>query len=386
MKNILIGITSSIASYKIYELIRLFKKNGYNVKTIVTENALNFISPLVLETLSKDKCYYKQFDAREDVEHIHLINWADIFIIAPISANTISKFATGLADNLLTSVFCAYMGTQKPILIAPAMNTNMLNNPIVQMNLDILETYCEIAHPESGYLACDEIGKGRLCDINEIYLKALRLLYQDKNNNSKKMIVTLGGTREPIDTVRFISNSSSGKMGSAICDEAYIKGFEVLAISTIELNKPYSVINVSTAEEMLQTLEQCNFDYLIMSAAVADFKVEDIAKEKISKENLNKKTTYFQLTLNPDIVSTIASKKRENQKVIGFCLTDHDLIETAKKKLTNKKLDFIVANDISALENNENKVTIIDKSGKIVNIDKDTKQNIAKKILEVVCD
>ena len=177
MKNILIGITSSIAAYKTYELIRMFKKNGYNVRTVISENALNFISPLVLETLTNNECYYNQFKPRDNVEHIGLVDWADIFVVAPISANTISKCALGICDNLLTSIFCAYVGSKKPILIAPAMNTNMLNNPMIQMNLDILETYCDIAPTDEGFLACGQNGKGRLCDIDEIFHKERKKNY-----------------------------------------------------------------------------------------------------------------------------------------------------------------------------------------------------------------
>ena len=159
MKNILVGIFSSFASYKIYELIRLYKKNGYNVKVVLTKNALQFVSPLVIETLSENKCYYNQFEARENVEHISLATWADIFVIAPASANTISKCAQGLADNLLTSVFCAYLGYKKPILFAPAMNDGMWNNPIIQENINKLKSFgCDLVEPQDGFLACGTQG------------------------------------------------------------------------------------------------------------------------------------------------------------------------------------------------------------------------------------
>lgn len=386
-KNVLIGITSSIASYKIYELIRLFKKNNYNVKTIVTKNALNFVSPLVLETLSGNKTYLEQFDSREDVEHISLVNWADAFVIAPISANTISKCAYGLADNLLTSVFCAYLGSQKPILMAPAMNCDMLNNPIIQENISKLKKFgCKVMETETGFLACNAQGKGRLADVELIYQETLRQLYQKKENNNKKIIVTLGGTKEKIDSVRYITNSSSGKMGTNIADWAYYFGYDVSAISTIQLKRNYEIINVNSADEMLNELQNKEFDYLIMAAAVGDFKAKNESELKISKEEI-KDSFNLELIKNPDIIKTIAQNKKDNQKIVGFCLTDKDLINCAKNKLSNKNLDFIVANDVkTALNTEQNEVTIIEKSGKIINIELDTKENIAKKILEVVCD
>ena len=387
-KNILLGITSSIAAYKIYELIRLYKKKGFNVKTVITPNSKNFISPLVLETLTKEKCYFEEFTARENTQHINLCDWADVFVIAPATANTISKFATGIADNLLTSIFCAYLGKNKPVLLAPAMNDGMWTNPFVQENLSKLKNYnCKITEPEIGYLACDSSGKGRLANIDLIYDETLRILFQNKENNSKKIVVTLGGTREKIDSVRFITNSSSGKMGTAICDWAYYLGYDVCAVTTKELsNKPYKTINVESAQDMLEELKKTEFDYLIMSAAVGDFRAENISQTKISKEE-TKDYLNIKFIKNPDILKTISENKDKKGKLIGFCLTDKDLLECAKNKLENKNLDYIIANDVNTgLNTDTNKVTIISKSGKIIDIDLDTKSNIARKILEVVCD
>lgn len=387
MKNILIGITSSIASYKIYELIRLYKKNGFNVKVVTTQNALQFVSPLIIETLSENKCYFNQFTPRDNVEHISFATWADIFVIAPVSANTLAKCVYGIADNLLTSVFCAYLGYKKPILFAPAMNDGMWENLIVQKNIAELKNLgCDFVEPDSGFLACGTVGKGRLADINLIYHQTLRNLYQKKENNSKKIVVTLGGTKEKIDSVRYITNSSSGKMGSCIALWAYYLGYSVSAISTIDLEQPYQIINVNTALEMLEALQKQDFDYLIMAAAVGDFRAENPSETKISKEDIENEFN-LKLIKNPDVVKTIAQNKRENQKIIGFCLTDKNLIECAKNKLKNKNLDYIIANDVKiALNTNQNKVTIIEKSGKIIDIELDSKENIARKILEVVCD
>ena len=382
-KNILIGISSSIAAYKIYELVRLYKKAGFNVKTVLSENALNFVSPLTFETLTNEKCYTKQYEEKTNVEHIHLTDWADVLVMAPMSANTLSKCAYGICDNLLTSIFCAFMGTKKPILLAPAMNDNMLNNPIIQMNMDILETYCEIAQPEEGFLACGTQGKGRLCDIEKLFQKTLRLIYQDKENNSKKVTVTIGGTKEALDNVRYISNYSSGRMGIALADWAYYKGYDVTAISTIQTNRAYKVKNVNAAVEMYSALKKTEFDYLIMAAAVGDFRAETISDKKIEKADI-KDNLDIKMVKNPDIVKNIARTKKENQIIIGFCLGDDNLMENAKRKLKDKNLDFIVANDINtALDTESNKVTIIKKDGTMYDIGLDIKERVARKIIEV---
>lgn len=388
MKNVLIGATSSIAAYKIYELIRKYKKNGYEVKVVLSKNALNFVSVLVLESLTNNKVYFEQFAPREDVEHIALVDWADVFVLAPASANTISKISTGIADNLLTSVITAYIGSKKPMAIAPAMNCNMWENPIIQENIEKLKKLdIEIIEPETGFLACGTVGKGRLADIDLIYEKSLRLLFQDKKNNSKKIVVTVGGTREKIDSVRYITNASSGKMGHSLALWAYYLGYNVVAITTVEKNAPYPQIKVNSADEMYQALLNQEFDYLVMAAAVGDFKVQNCSDNKISKENIKDEIFELKLVKNIDIVQTIAQNKKENQKIIGFCLADNNIVEIAKQKLANKKLDFIVANDVkTALNTEKNKVTIIEKSGKIVDIGLESKENIARKILEVVCD
>lgn len=386
-KNILIGITSSIAAYKIYELIRFFKKSGFEVKTILTPNAKNFVSPLVLETLTNSKVYFEQFSPREDVEHIELAKWADVFLIAPISANTISKFATGVSDNLLTSIFCAYLGTKKPFVLAPAMNMNMWQNPFVKENLSKLKKEgAMVVEPESGFLACGDNGIGKLADIENIFHYTLRSLFQKKENNSKKMVVTYGGTKEKIDSVRCLTNSSSGKMGRALSLWGFYLGFEVASVSTFQDKLPFLNIVSNSALEMLEALKNLEFDCLIMAAAVGDFRIKQENEFKISKENVGE-ILNLEFIKNPDVVFEIAKNKKENQKIVGFCLADRDLIETAKKKLKNKNLDYIVANDVkTALNTSENRVTIIEKSGKIKDIEQDKKEIIAKKILEVVCD
>ena len=386
-KNILIGITSSISAYKIYELIRKFRIKDYNVKVVLSENAKLFVSPLVIETLTNSKVYFEQFEPRTDVQHIGLVEWADVFVIAPITANTISKISNGIADNLLTSIACAYIGSNKPMIIAPAMNDNMWDNTIIQENIEKLKSKnIEIIEPEIGFLACGKNGKGRLAKIELIYHNTIRQLFQNKENNNKKVVVTIGGTKEYIDNVRYITNASSGKMGSALAIWAYYLGYQVSAITTIDIDLPIKIINANSAQDMLDDLKKQDFNYLIMAAAIADFRVENKAENKISKEEIDK-NLILNLIKNPDVVATIAQNKKDNQKIIGFCLTDKDLINCAKKKLENKNLDYIIANEINiALNKNDNQVTIIDKSGKMIDIERDTKENIAKKILEVVCD
>jgi len=254
-KNVLIGITGGIAAYKVCDLIRMFKKADANVKVIATQNALNFVTKLSLQTLSQNPVYTEQFELEEyKPEHISLADEADIFVIAPASANTISKLATGICDNLLTSVACAF---KKPILLAPAMNCNMWDNPIIQDNLSKLEKFgYYILNPEEGFLACGYNGNGRLCEIEKIYDKtvdalapsplrgegwgegvndddAFSALQGKKKLLGKKIVITAGGTKEKLDSVRFISNFSSGKMGFALAEEAYNQGAEVVLITTV---------------------------------------------------------------------------------------------------------------------------------------------------------
>ena len=245
-KTILIGITGGIASYKICELIRLYKKNNYNVKVIATENAFNFVTELTLATLSQNQVYSDNFDIKEyKPEHISLCDEGDILVLSPATANTISKIANGICDNLLTSIICAF---NKPVLIAPAMNTNMWNNPFVQENIKKLSSNgYEFVDPEAGYLACGTNGAGRLADINKIYSKSIELLEEKKTLNGQTIVITAGGTIEKLDPVRYISNFSSGKMGIALADIAHKKGAKVELISTFPVDKPYKNTIVQSA-------------------------------------------------------------------------------------------------------------------------------------------
>lgn len=392
-KNILIGITGGIAAYKICELIRLFKKNGANVKVIATENALNFVTRLTLQTLSQNPVYVEQFEFEEyKPEHISLADEADIFVIAPASANTVSKLATGICDNLLTSVACAF---KKPIIIAPAMNCNMWENPVIQENLNKLEGLgYTILHPEEGFLACGYKGSGRLCSIEKIYEKSEEILNSKKKLLNKKIVITAGGTVEKIDTVRYISNFSSGKMGMALADEAYNMGANVVLITTNRLPRPLrergnlKTICIQSALEMRSAVEEAfqDADCLIMAAAVADYRAKEISDVKMKKTNNDE--ISINLVKNPDILKEISAIKKENQIVVGFCAESENLIEFAKEKIQKKGCDFLVANDVSrsdiGFSSDYNEVYIVDKKQNIEKIEKTTKAQIAKQILEKI--
>ena len=387
MKNILIGITSSIAAYKIPELIRMFKKANYDVKVVMTPEAKNFVTPLTLETLSSNRVYEQQFCPRDNTQHISLCSWADAFIIAPLSANTLSKIANGICDNLLSSVFCAYIGEKKPIILAPAMNCGMWENPFVQKNLETLKNAgCKILEPEYGFLACGTENKGRLCELKKIF----EAIECKKPLKGKKIVITSGGTREAIDPVRFISNASSGKMGRALADCAHELGARVVLISTQELQKPYKVVIAQDTISMLNATRkefiENNADYLIMAAAVSDYRVKNYSNTKISKEQAGENLT-IEPVKNPDILKTMCEEKSQSQKAIGFCLSSENAVKNAKKKIKDKGCDIIIANEVkTALGTNKSEVWIIDDSLNVKKIEKTSKINIARAILEILYD
>ena len=385
-KTVLLGITGGIAAYKMCELIRMYKKNGLNVKVITTPNALNFVTELTLATLSDNEVYTDNFDIKEyKPEHISLADEGDILVIAPASANTISKISDGICDNLLTSITCAF---NKPIVIAPAMNTNMWNNEFVQENINKLRNKnFHILEPESGFLACGTEGQGRLCALDKILDKTLEILEHNEPLKNKKIVVTAGGTIEKIDPVRYISNFSSGKMGTAIADNAYMMGAEVELIATFDIQRPYKVTKVLSAEDMLKAVNniQNSSDSIIMTAAVADYKVENYSEQKMKKTSDDK--ISISLVKNPDILKKISENKiNKSAKIVGFCAESENLIENAKTKIKEKECDYLIANDISrkdiGFSSDENEVYILDKNLNIKHLEKDTKYNIAKQILE----
>ena len=385
-KTVLVGITGAIAAYKVCELIRLFKKNNANVKVVVTPNALNFVTKTTLESLSQNAVDIEQFNIKEyKPEHIALTDEADIFVIAPASANTIAKMALGICDNLLTSTFCAF---KKPVVIAPCMNTNMWENPAVEKNIETLKNRgIKVIEPDTGFLACGTKGKGRLADINLIYDTVKDILLPEQILKGKKVVITAGGTKENIDAVRYIGNYSSGKMGIAIADSAYKLGADVVLISTVDVDKKYKVINVQTAQEMYDKVnEEFKDAYtLIMAAAVSDYRVKNKSEQKIKKDG---NSLIIELVENPDILKEMSKIKRNDQIVVGFCAESQNLMEFAKQKISKKKCDYICANDISkkdiGFSSNDNELYIIDKEMNVCHIEKADKQIIAMKILEKI--
>ena len=381
-KNILIGITGGIAAYKICELVRMFKRAGANVRVVMTPNAQHLVSKLTLQTLSNNEVYIENFKIDEyKPEHIALTE-SDIFIIAPATANTISKLANGICDNLLLSTACAF---NKPFLIAPAMNNNMWENPFIQENLSKLKNSgFHILEPDKGFLACGTNGKGRMREVEDIFEAAEDILAGKLHG--KRILITAGGTKEKIDPVRYISNASSGKMGIALADKASEMGADVILVSTFKIDKGYKNIVAPTALEMEKAVKDnlSNQDYVIMAAAVADYRVKQQSEQKIKKEKEERLT--LELVKNPDILKEISATR--GVTVVGFCAESENLIENARIKIQNKGCDFLVANDISrkdiGFNSDENEVYIIDKSLNIKHIEKDTKQNIAKRILEEI--
>ena len=385
-KTVLIGITGGIAAYKACELVRMFKRNGANVKVIMTPNALNFVTELTLQNLSQNNVAIHEFEIDDfKPEHISLADEADIFVIAPATANTISKLANGICDNLLTSVACAF---KKPVILAPAMNCNMWENKIIQENLKKLaELNYKIVEPESGFLACGYEGQGRLASVDKIFETALNELTANLPFKGKKILITAGGTIEEIDPVRYISNYSSGKMGFALAKTAKNLGAEVTLISTVPAAGAVMVKSaLEMQKEVLAHFE--NMDAVFMAAAVADFRVKETAEQKIKKSG---GTDGITLTLvkNPDILKTICNIKKEKHlgvQIIGFCAESENLLTNAKEKISQKGCDYLIANDISRKDigfgSDENEVHILNANGGIEKIEKASKENIAKEILK----
>jgi phosphopantothenoylcysteine decarboxylase/phosphopantothenate--cysteine ligase len=388
MSNILIGITGGIASYKIPILCRLFIKNGHNVKVIMTENAQQFISPLTFEALISDKVYSDEFSSvsNDVMEHIDLADWADCFVIAPATANTIAKIANGIADNLLTSTVLAY-NSAKPFLLVPAMNTNMYENAVTQSNLSKLTKLGYIVvEPDTGELACRTEGKGKMPEPEVIYDYVLSQFNQEYKGIS--FLITAGPTKEDIDPVRYISNRSSGKMGLALAKKAKDKSAKVTAVvgnidkGLIEDN----MIVALSAEEMLSEVKNKieDIDILIMSAAVADYKVVNYSDTKIKKKD---NELILKLQKNPDILKELSSLKKENQVFVGFAAETNDLEKNALEKLKKKNLDMIVANDVSrndiAFDSDYNEIIIYFADGSKIKTDKMLKSKIAGFILDL---
>lgn len=385
-KNILLGVSGGIAAYKVLDLCSRLNKKGVNLKIIMTKSACEFINPLSFETMGRCEVHKDLFEGHhEEVHHIELAKWADLMLIAPASANTIAKMANGIADNFLLS---SYLAFDKKVIIAPAMNTNMLKAKVTQRNLNtLIEDGVEVIKPEPGLLACNTIGDGRLEEPEEI-VNYLEEFFIEKDLVGKKIIVSAGPTVEPIDFVRYISNNSSGKMGYNIANEAKKRGADVVLISgPVEPLKLNGIkrIEVRTNSEMKEAIERefNNADALIMSAAPVDYKVAKASDRKIKKtgNNLN-----LELIENVDIIKYFGSIKNK-QVIIGFAAETDDLIQNAKSKLERKNLDYIIANDLTkwgaGFDVDTNVASIISKD-EIINLDIMPKSELANKILDLL--
>lgn len=348
-KTVVIGVTSSIAAYKSITLVSDLKKLGINVIVIMTKNATELVTPLTFETISKNKVYIDTFN-REftfDVHHISLAKKADVFAICPATANIIAKMANGIADDMLSTTFLAMTC---PMLVAPAMNTAMYENVATQANLRTLKSRgIKIIEPDSGFLACEDIGKGRLADIDVIKEHILNALYSKKDYSGKKVLITAGATCEALDPVRYITNHSSGKMGYALAKACAFRGGDVTLISgKTNLSCPLNVkkIDITSAEDMFNEVKNIkdDFDIIIKSAAVADYTPCSVSDEKIKKSSDGNLT----LTLKPtkDILKYLGETKKEGQIICGFSMETQNMIENSRKKLEKKNCDMIVANNL----------------------------------------
>ena len=388
-KRIVIGISGGIAAYKTLTLILLFKKSGYEVRVTNTRNALHFVTPLTIETLSQNRLYIDMFDTNRtlEVEHISMAEWADALVVAPATANVIAKFAHGIADDALSTLFLA---VKKPVFVAPAMNTNMYENPAVQENLKKLnDRGCNILTPGDGFLACGTSGSGRMQEPEQIFETVDEALEDDHSLQGKNVMITAGPTYEPIDPVRFIGNHSSGLMGFCLAEAAARKG-AIVSLVTGPSNctahhRNIRRYDVKTAEEMYQ---QCmslveKQDIIIMSAAVADFTPAQVAPEKIKKENTQ---LTLELVKTKDILASVGKIKRDNQLLIGFALETENEIENARKKLHNKNADLIVLNSLrtkgAGFRTATNQVTILARDGREFASELKSKQEIATEILQ----
>lgn len=388
-KTVVVGVTGGIAVYKALDVISSLKKKDLDIHVIMTKNAMEFVTPLSFQSLSQNMVISDMFAEPKafEIQHISLAKKADLMLIVPATANVIGKVANGIADDMLTTTI---MATKAPVVFAPAMNTNMYNNVIVQENIKKLKGLdYKFIPPASGRLACGDIGTGKLADTNTIVETVLTMLYDKKDLVNKKVLVTAGPTISPIDPVRFITNRSTGKMGFAIAEEARDRGADVTLISgPTSLVPPVGVkyIKVETNEEMLrETLNHFEQqDIVIKSAAVADYKPKQYSTTKIKKSESELSIDFIKDT---DILKTLGETKK-NQILVGFAAESNDLIKNAEAKVRTKNLDYIVANDITSRDtgfaSNDNKVTIITKEGKIIPMEKMTKREVARELFNLI--
>lgn len=390
-KNVLLGVTGGIGAYKAAHLVRELQREGAQVSVVMTESATRFISPLTMETLSGYPVGLDMFSLTEErmIGHIDRAGWADVFVVAPATANYIGKAAGGIADDLLTTITLA---VTCPVVIAPAMNSRMWAHPAVAYNLGVMvQRGAHVVDPAVGELACGEEGPGRLADPEHIVEEVVASL-GTRDLTGIRLLVTAGPTREAIDPVRFISNRSSGRMGYALAAVAARRGADVTIVSgPVELAAPpvVSLRKVTTAREMMAEVQAAvpESDWLIMAAAVADFAPLKVLKDKVKKEK--SQDLNLKLSRNPDILQTVASVKGE-KLIVGFAAETRDLVENARKKARDKNLDLIVANDVSGnetgFEAEENSGVILNQEDLIVEIPRMSKREMAEKILDTVLE
>ena len=389
-KTVVIGVSGGIAVYKTLDVVSRLRKLGVNVNVIMTKSATEFVTPLSFQSLSQNYVVCDMFEDPKtwDVEHISLAKRADVFLIAPATANVIGKIANGIADDMLTTTV---MATKAKVLIAPAMNTNMYENPILQRHINTLkELGYNFVEPESGRLACGDTGKGKLASPETIVDEVVKLLSKDQDLKGKSIIVTAGPTVESIDPMRYITNRSTGKMGYSIAKEAIERGADVTLITgPTNLTPPQNLkklVKIESAKDMyeavLENLDEN--DVVIKSAAVADYKPKNYSNKKIKKSDDD---LVIELDRNKDIAQEIG-KIKNNKILVGFAAETNDLIENASLKIKKKNLDFIVANDLTkegaGFGVDTNIVKIIDKEGNITEYPKMKKEEVANIILDKI--
>ena len=388
-KTVVLAVSGSIAAYKIASLASALKKLHANVQVLMTKNAVNFINPITFESLTGNKCLVDTFDRnfQYSVEHVALAKQADVVLVAPASANVIGKIAHGIADDMLTTTV---MACKCKKIIAPAMNTNMFDNPILQDNLKILEHYgYEVISPAVGYLACGDTGAGKMPEPELLLQYILREIAYEKEMQGKRVLVTAGPTQEAIDPVRFITNHSTGKMGYAIAKMCMLRGAEVTLVSgPTSIAKPefVHVVDVVTAKEMYEevTKRAKDQDIIIKAAAVADYRPKSVGSEKMKKKDDD---LAIPMERTDDILKFLGEHKKEHQFLCGFSMETENMLENSRKKLEKKHLDMIVANNLkvegAGFAGDTNVVTIITGQEE-VSLGKMTKEETALRILDEI--
>ena len=394
-KTVVLGVSSSIAAYKIANLASMLVKQHANVRVIMTQNATNFITPTTFETLTGQKCLVDTFDRNFEfqVEHVSLAKQADIFMIAPATANVIAKVSHGLADDMLTTTFLA---CKAPKYLAPAMNTQMYENPITQDNLNICRKYgMHVIEPASGYLACGDTGAGKMPEPETLLEYILREVAYEKDLKGKNILVTAGPTQEPIDPVRYLTNHSSGKMGYAIAKVCSMRGADVTLVSGKTAIKPplfVDVVPVTTARDMYEAVTSRfdQQDIVIKAAAVADYRPKTISDQKVKKADGE---LSIEMERTDDILKYLGEHKREDQFLCGFSMETEHMLENSRKKLEKKNLDMIVANNVkvegAGFAGDTNIVTLITKDDETqlpLLSKEETAVEIMNKILEITAE